>query len=65
MAQVKLEITLSNGEKSIIEREVSEESLLTFDEIEGFTTQIKREMLPDLQADLLRRSQLNFKKKKI
>jgi hypothetical protein len=65
MAQVKIEITLSNGEQSIIEKVISDESLLTFDEIEGFTTQIKREMLPDLQADLLKKSQYNFKKKRV
>lgn len=65
MAQVKIEITLSNGEQSIIEKVISDESLLTFDEIEDFTTEIKRKMLPDLQADLLRKSQYNFKKKKV
>jgi hypothetical protein len=65
MAQIKIEITLSNGEQSIIEKVISDESLLTFDEIEDFTTQIKRKMLPDLQADLLKKSQYNFKKKKV
>lgn len=65
MAHVKIEITLSNGELSIIEKVISDESLLTFDEIEDFTTQIKREMLPNLQADLLKKSQYNFKKKRV
>lgn len=65
MAHVKIEVTLSNGEKSIVETEVSDESLLTFDEIEDFTTNIKRKILPDLQADLLQKSQYNFKKKKV
>jgi hypothetical protein len=65
MAQIKIEITLSNGEQSIIEKVISDESLLTFDEIEDFTTKIKREILPDLQADLLKKSQYNFKKKRV
>jgi hypothetical protein len=64
MAQVKLEITLSNGTRSIIEKEISDEKLSTFDEIEDFTTQLKREFLPDLQSDLLSKSQNSFKKKK-
>ncbi|MDZ7934580.1 MAG: hypothetical protein U5M51_06380 [Emticicia sp.] len=64
MASVKIEITLSTGEKSIITKEISDEHLQTFDEIEDFTTQLKREMLPDLQADLLLKSQHSFKKKR-
>lgn len=64
MAQVKLEITLSNGTRSIIEKEISDEKLSTFDEIEDFTTQLKREFLPDLQSDLLSKSQSSSKKKK-
>ena len=35
-----------------------------FDEIEDFTTQLKRELLPDLQSDLLSKSQHSLKKKK-
>jgi hypothetical protein len=64
MARVKIEITLSNGTQSIIEKEISDEKLSTFDEIEDFTTQLKREFLPDLQSDLLSKSQNSFKKKK-
>lgn len=64
MARIKLEITLSNGTQSIIEKEISDEKLSTFDEIEDFTTQLKREFLPDLQSDLLSKSQTIFKKKK-
>lgn len=64
MAIVKIEITLTSGEKSITTKEISDEHLQTFDEIEDFTTQLKREMLPDLQADLLLKSQRSFKKKK-
>ena len=64
MAIVKIEITLSTGEKSIITKEISDEHLQTFDEIEDFTTQLRREMLPDLQADLLLKSQRSFKKKR-
>jgi hypothetical protein len=41
MAQVKIEITLSIGEKSIIDKEISDESLQNFDEIEDFTTHLK------------------------
>jgi hypothetical protein len=63
MALVKIEITLSSGEQSIIEKEIADELLSTFDEIEEFTTKIKREMLPDIQADLLKKSQYAFKKK--
>jgi len=65
MARVKIEITLSSGEQSIIEKEVADELLSTFDEIEEFTTKIKRELLPDIQADLLKKSQYNFKKKRV
>jgi hypothetical protein len=64
MARIKLEIILSNGTQSIIEKEISDEKLSTFDEIEDFTTQLKREFLPDLQSDLLSKSQNSFKKKK-
>jgi hypothetical protein len=64
MARVKIEITLSSGEQSIIEKEIADHLLHTFDDIEEFTTHIKREMLPDIQADLLKKSQSNFKKKK-
>ncbi len=64
MARVKIEITLSDGQQSIIEKEVADHLLQTFDDIEEFTTQIKREILPDLQADLLKKSQSSFKKKK-
>lgn len=48
IAQIKIEITLSNVEQSIIEKVISDESLLTFDEIEDFTTKIKRDILTDL-----------------
>ena len=65
MARVKIEITLSNGEQSIIEKEVADDLLHTFDDIEEFTTQIKRAILPDIQADLLTKSQSNFKKKEV
>jgi hypothetical protein len=64
MASVKIEITLSTGEKSIIAKEIPDEELRTFDDIESFTTRMKREMLPDLQADLLLKSQRFFKKKR-
>lgn len=64
MAIVKIEITLSTGEKSIITKEISDEHLQTFDEIEDFTTELKRAILPDLQTDLLLKSQASFKKKK-
>jgi hypothetical protein len=65
MAQVKIEITLSTGEKSTIEREIADTDLSTFDKIEDFTTRLKRELLPDLQANLLLKSQDSFKKKRI
>jgi hypothetical protein len=65
MARVKIEITLSSGAQSIIEKEIADELLSTFDEIEEFTTNIKREMLPDIQADLLKKSQYAFKKKRV
>lgn len=63
MATVKIEITLSTGEKSILTKEISDDNLQTFDAIEDFTTQMKRAMLPELQADLLLKSQASFKKK--
>ena len=62
MANIKIDITLSSSEKSIITKEISEGLLATFDQIEDFATQIKRVMLPDLQSDLLLKSQLFFKK---
>ena len=63
MASVKIEITLSSGEKSLLIKEIPDESLQTFDQIEDFTTQLKREMLPEIQSDLLLKSQRSFKKK--
>lgn len=63
MARVRIEITLSTGEQRIIEKEISDAQLNTFDEIELFTTDMKRQMLPELQSDLLSKSQRTYKKK--
>jgi hypothetical protein len=63
MARVKIEITLSSGAAIKVEKEISDEQLSTFDEIEDFTTELKRSMLPKIQSDLLSNSQKDYKKK--
>lgn len=64
MAQVKIEITNSNGGKITIEREVdAEKELDSFNNIEAFTLQIRRELFPAIQRSLLEESQESYKKK--
>ncbi len=63
MAQVKIEITNSNGEKITIEREViTDKALDSFNNIEAFTLQIRRELFPELQKSLLEESRYRIKK---
>lgn len=63
MARITIIIEQSNGERTEVVKELSEGSLLTFNEIENFTQSVKREMFPALQEDLLDKSQKRFKKK--
>ena len=63
MARITIIIEQSNGERTEVVKELSEGSLLTFNEIENFTQSVKREVFPALQADLLYKSQKQFKKK--
>jgi hypothetical protein len=64
MAKVKIEITNDLGEKVIIERVVtSAEELDSFNNIEQFTLQIRRELFPELQKALLSQAQEGYKKK--
>ena len=66
MTRVKIEITNSNGGKITIEREVNaEKELDSFNNIEAFTLQIRRELFPDIQRSLLEESQESYKKKRI
>lgn len=64
MAQIKIEITLENGERIFLEKEVLESDLSDFTGIERFTTELKRSVLPDVQGQLLSQSQHEYKKKR-
>lgn len=64
MARVKIEITTDLGETVVIERVLStEEDLDSFNKIEQFTLQIRRELFPELQQELLKEAQEGYKKK--
>jgi hypothetical protein len=65
MAKITIVIEQTTGERTEIVKEIEEGRLLTFDEIEGFTQSVKREMFPSLQEELLIKSQNSFKKKKV
>lgn len=58
MAKITISITQDNGETLKVEKTVVESSALeSFDAIEQFTLQIRREMFPTLQKQLLAESQ--------
>ena len=64
MAKITISITKDNGETLKVEKTVVESSALeSFDAIEQFTLQIRREMFPTLQKQLLAESQAAYKKK--
>lgn len=64
MAKITISITKDNGETLKVEKTVVESSALeSFDAIEQFTLQIRREMFPTLQKQLLAESQGAYKKK--
>jgi hypothetical protein len=63
MARVKITIALDNGDITEIEHELSSGSLETFDQIEDFTLAARQAMFPQLQEQLLSKSQNAFKKK--
>lgn len=64
MAIVKIEITTDLGETVVIEGILStEEDLDSFNKIEQFTLQIRRELFPELQQALLKEAQEGYKKK--
>jgi hypothetical protein len=65
MAKITITITKDNGETMKVEKTVVESaSLDSFDAIEQFTLQIRREMFPTLQKQLLNDAQEAFIKKK-
>jgi hypothetical protein len=65
MTKVKIEITNESGETTVVERELTPVSgLATFNDIEQFTLQIRRELFPELQSELLGQSQALYKKKR-
>jgi hypothetical protein len=64
MAKVKIEITTDLGESIFVERDLSLSSELdSFNKIEQFTLQIRRELFPEIQQELLTKSQADYKKK--
>ena len=66
MAKITISITKDNGETTKVEKIVTEtEGLDSFDAIEQFTLQIRREMFPNLQKKLLTEAQDAHKKKRV
>jgi hypothetical protein len=65
MARVTIIIEQSDGGRTEVVKEIAEGTLLTFNQIEDFTQNVKRELFPTLQEHLLRKSQKGFKKKNV
>lgn len=64
MARITILITKDNGETTKVKKTVSESGgFESFDAIEQFTLQIRREMFPNLQKELLKDAQSAHKKK--
>ena len=64
MAKITINITKDNGETVKVEKTLSETlGLDSFNAIEQFTLQIRREMFPNLQKALLVDAQKAYKKK--
>jgi hypothetical protein len=66
MAKIIISITKDNGETTKVEKTIKESTALdSFDSIEEFTLQIRREMFPNLQKEILREAQEEHKKKRV
>ncbi len=66
MAKITISITQDNGEITQVEKTVvALEGLESFDAIEQFTLQIRRELFPTLQNKLLTAAQVAHKKKSV
>lgn len=64
MAKITIDITKDNGERVTVEKTLPETyGLDSFDAIEQFTLQIRREMFPTIQKSLLSDAQKSHKKK--
>jgi hypothetical protein len=64
MAKITINITKDNGETVKVEKTMPESlGLDSFDSIEQFTLQIRREMFPTIQKELLKDAQKAHKKK--
>jgi hypothetical protein len=64
MGKITIIITQDNGETTKVEKIVKEsEALESFNAIEQYTLQIRREMFPELQKKLLTEAQEGYKKK--
>ena len=64
MAKITINITKDNGETVKVEKTLPESLVLdSFDSIEQFTLQIRREMFPTIQKELLKDAQKAHKKK--
>jgi hypothetical protein len=65
MAKITISITKDNGETTKVEKTIPESAALdSFDAIEQFTLQIRRELFPNLQKKMLIEAQEAYKKKK-
>ena len=65
MAKITISITKDNGETLQVEKTMTESlGLESFDAIEQFTLQIRREMFPKIQKELLKEAQEAHKKKR-
>ena len=65
MAKITINITKDNGETVKVEKTLPESLCLdSFDAIEQFTLQIRREMFPTIQKELLKDAQKVYKKKR-
>lgn len=66
MAKITISITHDTGETTKVEKIVNAlEGLESFDAIEQFTLQIRRELFPTLQNKLLMEAQAAHKKKSV
>ena len=63
MAKVEIKITKEDGSTVYVTKDISEGTLEDFNSIEDLTLNIRREMFPQVQSDLLKQSQKAFKKK--
>ena len=64
MAQVEIKITSDDGQETLISQDLGSADLSSFDLIESFTLEIRRSIFPELQSDLLKKAQCEYKKKR-